>query len=121
MIHLVFCLRRLPHLSRDEFQRYWREQHGPLVRAQAQALGIRRYVQAHTVEHPIAEATAAVRGTPEGYDGVAELWFDGDEMITRMQTAEAAEAGRLLLEDEQRFIDLDRSPIFFTEDDVVVG
>ncbi|HBT35125.1 MAG TPA: EthD family reductase, partial [Hyphomonas sp.] len=24
MIKLTFCLRRLPHLSREEFQRYWR-------------------------------------------------------------------------------------------------
>ncbi|MGH7820684.1 MAG: EthD domain-containing protein [Candidatus Binatia bacterium] len=32
MVKLVFCLRRLPHLSRAEFQRYWRETHGPLVR-----------------------------------------------------------------------------------------
>jgi hypothetical protein len=27
MIKLVFCLRRLPHLSREEFQRYWLESH----------------------------------------------------------------------------------------------
>jgi len=120
MIHLVFCLRRLPHLSREQFQRYWREQHGPLVRAQAPALGIRRYVQAHTIEHPIAEAAAAVRGAPEPYDGVAELWFDDAEMLTCVQTAEGAEAGRLLLEDEQRFVDLARSPIFLAKDDVVV-
>ncbi len=121
MIHLVFCLRRLPHLSLAEFQRYWREQHAAVVRAQAQALGIRRYVQAHTVEHPIAAAAAALRGAPEPYDGVAELWFDGEEMLTRMQSPQAVEASRLLLEDEQRFVDLGRSPIFFTEDNVVVG
>jgi hypothetical protein len=45
MVKLVFCLTRLPHLSRAEFQRYWRERHGPLVRESAKALGIRRYVQ----------------------------------------------------------------------------
>ena len=31
MIKLTFCLRRLPHLTREEFQTYWREQHAPLV------------------------------------------------------------------------------------------
>ncbi|MFT5776135.1 EthD domain-containing protein, partial [Hyphomonas sp.] len=30
MIKLSFCLRRLPHLSREDFQTYWREQHAPL-------------------------------------------------------------------------------------------
>jgi hypothetical protein len=27
MIKLVFALRRLPHLSRAQFQQYWREEH----------------------------------------------------------------------------------------------
>ena len=56
MVKLVFCLTRLPHLSREEFQRYWRERHGPLVRESAKALGIRRYVQVHTLDTPVNEA-----------------------------------------------------------------
>ena len=31
MIRLTFVLRRKPDLSREEFQEYWRRQHGPLV------------------------------------------------------------------------------------------
>ena len=30
MITLVFCLRRLPHLTTEQFQRRWREGHGPV-------------------------------------------------------------------------------------------
>src|SRR5881409_1469797 len=52
MVKLVFCLHRLPALSREEFQRYWRERHGPLVRESAKALGIRRHVQVHTLATP---------------------------------------------------------------------
>ncbi len=48
MIKLSFCLRRKPELSRAEFQRYWREQHAPLVRSHAKTLRIARYVQLHT-------------------------------------------------------------------------
>lgn len=121
MIHLIFCLRRLPHLSRAEFQRYWRERHAPLVRKHAAALGIRRYLQAHTLDHPVAAAAAAARGAPEPFDGVAELWFDGDELLRLMQTDAGAEAGRALLEDERRFLDLAQSPIFCAEDHVIVG
>jgi len=33
-VKLVYCLHRLPHLSREEFQKYWREKHGPLVQKQ---------------------------------------------------------------------------------------
>ena len=32
MIKLVFTLRRSDRLSREEFQRYWREEHAPLVK-----------------------------------------------------------------------------------------
>ena len=75
MIKLTFCLRRLPHLSREEFQRYWRETHAPLVRAAAPALRVRRYVQSHTLPHGLNETLRRGRGTPEPYDGVAELWW----------------------------------------------
>ncbi len=120
MIHLIFCLRRLPHLSRAEFQRYWGERHAPLVRQHAVALGIRRYVQVHTIDHSVAAAAAAARGAPEPFDGVAELWFDGDELLRLMQTEAGAEAARALLEDERRFLDLAQSPIFCAEDHVIV-
>ena len=121
MIHLIFCLRRLPHLSRDEFQRYWRERHAPLVKAHAAALGIRRYVQAHTIDAAMSSAIAAARNAPEPFDGVAELWFDRDAFTQRGLTPAAVEAGRLLLKDERRFIDLEHSPIFLAEDHVVIG
>ena len=65
MIKLVFCLRRLPHLSREEFQRYWLESHGPLVRQLAPALGVKRYVQVHTVTSAFSEALSRHRGAPD--------------------------------------------------------
>ncbi len=72
MIKLVYCLRRLPDLSRQEFQRYWWETHGPLVLERAAALGIRRYVQVHTLDTPLNEALRASRGSAEeAFDGVA--------------------------------------------------
>ena len=62
MVKLVFCLTRLPHLSREEFQRHWRERHGPHVRESAKALGIRRYVQVHTLATPVNDALRRGRG-----------------------------------------------------------
>lgn len=121
MVHLVFCLRRLPHLSRAEFQHYWRETHAPLVKKHAAALGIKRYVQAHTIDPVGTQGIAASRGAPDPYDGVAELWFDLDQLLSLAQREAAVEAGRALLEDERRFIDLAQSPIFITEENVVVS
>jgi hypothetical protein len=64
MVKLVFCARRLPHLSRAEFQKYWHENHGPLVKKYAAALGIRRYVQVHTLDHPIRRRSARAAAGP---------------------------------------------------------
>ncbi len=78
MIKLTFCLRRRPDLSIEEFHHYWRDTHAPLVAARADVLGIRRYVQVHTADHPGLHEAFRRRndGAPEPYDGVAELWFD---------------------------------------------
>jgi uncharacterized protein (TIGR02118 family) len=121
MTKLVFCLRRLPHLSRAEFQRYWIERHAPLVRSHAVTLRIRRYVQTHTLDHPLNAALAASRGGLEEYDGVAELWWDSPEALAAATaTPEGRAAGDALLEDERRFIDLARSPLFVVEERPVI-
>ena len=123
MIKLVYCLRRLPELSREEFQRYWRETHGPLVRERAQVLGIKRYVQVHTLDSPLNEALARSReSTVEPFDGVAELWWDSAEALgAATATPEGREAAQELLEDERRFIDFGRSVIFIAQERPVVG
>ncbi len=121
MIKLVFCARRLPQLTRDAFQHYWRETHGPMVRANAAALRIRRYVQLHTLETPVNDALRASRGGPEAFDGVAELWWDSlDDLQAAVATAAGQRAGQLLLEDERRFIDLAHSPLWVGEEHEII-
>jgi len=113
MLKLVFPLRRLPTLSRVEFQRYWYETHGPLVRRHAKTLRIQRYVQLHTLDDPINAALRESRGAGEPYDGVAELWWESRaDLEQALATPEAQQAGRELLEDERRFIDLGRSALW---------
>jgi len=113
MLKLVFPLRRLPTLSREEFQRYWYETHGPLVRRHAKALRIRRYVQLHTLDDPINAVLQASRGAEGPYDGVAELWWESRaDLEHALATPEAQQAARELLDDERRFIDLARSALW---------
>ena len=122
MIKLSFCLRRLPRLSREEFQKYWFEIHGPLVRRHAAALRIERYVQTHTLLGDAADSLRATRGGPPGYDGVAELWWKSDEdLAAATGTPAALEAGRILLKDERRFIDLANSPLFLAREREIVA
>ncbi|MFN8604254.1 MAG: EthD domain-containing protein [Candidatus Binatia bacterium] len=124
MIKLTFCLHRLPSLSRDEFQRYWREQHAPLVASHAATLRIRRYVQMHSLADgdPVNAGLRASRGGPEDYDGVAELWWDSlDDLAAATASDEGRAASLALLEDERRFIDLARSPLWLGREHVVIG
>ncbi len=118
MIKLTFCLIRLPHLSRREFQDYWRDSHAPLVMAHAEALGFRKYVQSHTISDAARLPLALNRGSAGlDYDGVAQFWWDDMATLAAAGATDAGQrAGELLLEDEKRFIDLPRSPIFLSHD-----
>lgn len=120
MVKLIFLLRRQSHLSREEFQRYWREHHAPLVVARARALGVRRYVQRHTVDEPANARMAAARGGVADFDGIAELWWDRARTLDAAGKEAAIRAGRELLEDERNFIDLPASPVFFVDDYEVI-
>ena len=122
MIKLTFCLHRLPSLSREDFQRYWFDKHAPLVEQHRTALHIRRYVQMHSTTTEINDAIRTGRGAPEMYDGVAELWWDSiDDLEAAITSPEGQSAGRELLEDERKFIDLPRSPLFLGEERPIFG
>jgi len=121
MVKLIFCCRRLEHLSRAEFQRYWRGTHGPLVARYASVLRIRRYVQTHTLDDPANAMLAASRGAPEEFDGIAELWWDSvEDLAAAPGTPEGRAAAQALLEDERRFIDHARSPLWLAEEHPIV-
>jgi uncharacterized protein (TIGR02118 family) len=123
MIKLTFLLRRRPELEPNEFRRYWREEHAPLVAKHADTLRIRRYVQTHPVDNDLDGALADSRGTQiEPYDGVAQLWWDSLEDLHAVLADEAGQrASAELLEDEQKFIDLPACAIWLGEEHLVVG
>jgi uncharacterized protein (TIGR02118 family) len=99
---------RKPGLGVDEFQRYWREVHGPLA---AQIPMIRRYVQSHT------RPSAYERGRTPAYDGVAITWFDD----TRAMRASAASAQYPRVRaDEPNFIAPGDVPFIITTEHVIV-
>jgi uncharacterized protein (TIGR02118 family) len=122
MIKLTFCLVRLPSLSREAFQAYWFNTHAPLVASVKDALQIRRYVQMHSLPADAQGGLRASRAAPEEFDGVAQLWYDSlDSVIENGRRPEAQAAAVLLLEDERRFIDHSRSPLWWGEEKVVIG
>jgi uncharacterized protein (TIGR02118 family) len=120
VLKLTFCLRRLPSLSLKEFQDYWLNKHAPLVRSVQPILGMVRYVQVHRLPGDMADGMRRARGAPEPYDGIAELWWESEASWRAAgRNPKAREANRLLLEDEAKFIDLARSPLWLNHEHVV--
>ncbi len=117
---LLFCMRRLPHLSHAQFQAYWRDVHAPIVIERAEILGLRRYNQLRSMDDNYSRSLAQKRGSPPAYDGVAELWFDTRQSPTEEWRNQARKANEELLADEARFIDLAASPMFFVTEELIL-
>ena len=121
MLKCVYCVRRLPSLTVEEFYAYWLNQHGPLVRKYAPLLGMKRYVQSHTIQNPQLNAAAQhPRGITDMYDGITEVWWESPEaLMGSLQTEEAQEANRILSADEATFVDCPNSAIFFSTEHTI--
>src|SRR5437016_2714668 len=122
MIKLTFAVRRRDDVAPAEFHRYWRDEHGPLVRSFQTVLGIRRYVQVHRVDGPFNDALRVSRNALEPFDGTAELWWDSIDVLAAASSSEQGiAAGQALLEDEARFIDLRGSSLWLGEEVEIIG
>ncbi|MBI2848445.1 MAG: EthD domain-containing protein [Chloroflexi bacterium] len=115
MIRLTYLLRCKSEMSRVDFQKYWREIHGPLVAGHAHNLGVLRYVQVHTLEEGQIDPSAGPRGAMEQpYDGVEEFWWlRREDLLSALDSSRGEAALQELVEDEAKFIDLPNSPLWF--------
>lgn len=117
MVKLVFCCRRKEEMTLEEFQKRWLDVHGPLVRRLRKDLPMmKRYVQSHLLPGSATSGLQASRGSAEPYDGITEVWFDSLESVGGFGEQAALEAGRKLLEDEAKFLDLPHCSVFMTEE-----
>ena len=106
MFKAVFLVHRHPDLSKEEFSRYWREQHAPVG---STLPGLRKYVQNHS--------TTAPDGSGAPYDGFVEVWFDDRKAF---ESAMGSPEAEIVNADLANFVDVDRMQPFFVEEVVVV-
>lgn len=117
MVKLVGCLRRKSGMSAEEFHRYWKDVHGPLVKSVPEFFGyVRKYVQGHSVPDQVP-------GFPPppftAFDGIAELWFDSIEDIGKAFSE--PRYLEIVRPDELKFLDLPNCTIFIVEEVVMYG
>jgi hypothetical protein len=118
MIRLNYVVRRHPDLSREEFRRYWRDKHGPLVVRFQKELNLLRYVQSPAMDDPLGEAFRESRvGMEAPYDGHEDFWWEDRTGLSEMLSSEAGRAAMdTLIDDERKFIDLSQSAIWLSKE-----
>lgn len=117
MIKFVMCLRRRPDMTREQFQEYWKNNHGPYFMKNANIMRAKKYVQSLTVDTPINEGLRTSRGMLPEYDGVAEVWFESEQdLMEAMSSPEGQKLNAMLLEDEGNFIDHSQSSAFIVKE-----
>lgn len=124
MLKLVMCVKRQPHLTREEFDHYWRNNHAPLVIRYSEILGIRRYVQTVPFANSLAQlALQQTRNSaPVDFDGCAELWWDDLEShLAARKTVGGLSALNELIDDESKFVDLEQSQLWYGEERCVIS
>ncbi len=110
MIKLIMCLHRKEGMTREAFQDYWQNNHGPFFMKNAAIMRCKKYVQSLTLDSPLNAGLQQSRGMQDAFDGVAEVWFESEQDLMEVtETAEFAELGQALLEDQSVFIDHARS------------
>lgn len=124
MLKLVMCVKRQPHLTREEFDHYWRNSHAPLVIRHSEILGIRRYVQTFPFADTSAQlALQQIRNSASvDFDGCAELWWDDLEShLAARKTVGGLIALHELIDDESKFVDLEQSQLWYGEERCVIS
>jgi uncharacterized protein (TIGR02118 family) len=117
MIKFIMCITRHPDMTREAFQDYWKNKHGPFFMRNADSMGAKKYLQSHTLNTPLNEGLRTSRGMLPEYDGVAEVWFESEQALMEgMSSAEGQKLGAALLEDEGNFIDHSKSSAFIVEE-----
>ena len=116
-------MRRLPHLSLDEFQSYWSEKHPQAAPEDAfPTLGVKRYVQVLPLETDARNLVIGPRkGLVEPFAGLAELWVESLEALERDWSKDKAQAYvKLFFKDEQNFVNRIRSTILVSNENIVM-
>lgn len=117
MIKLIMCLHRRSDITREQFQDYWLNKHGPFFQENASIMRSKRYVQSHTLDSPLNAGMRDSRNMQPEFDGVAEVWFSSEEdLMEAMGSTEMQELGEALLKDEANFIDHERSSAFIVKE-----
>ncbi|CAB4926873.1 unannotated protein [freshwater metagenome] len=121
MVKLVFVAYRKKGMTHEEYVERLKV-HAELVMTVKDVTRMRKYVQVHPLPGDANVQFLAARGMTldDMPDGMAEVWWDSvEDMYAGFSGEEGAKAAQLLVEDEARFLDVDRCIAFLADDKVI--
>ena len=110
MMKSFHMLKKKAGLTREEFLRHWKEIHGPL--AAKMIPGRRKYIQCHPI-------SAKVQGVEFEMDGIAEFWWENLQSYQNYITWRQTNDAKVLIKDEEEFLDTSQTKRFFAEEKVI--
>jgi uncharacterized protein (TIGR02118 family) len=108
MIKWIGLIKRKPGITEQAFSKYWKDIHAAVVLKNMP--GVVRYIQNHRIK--INEYDSA-------WDGIVELWFEDLESFRSMSRWYLSEAGKILRDDEDKFIDRSKTIDMICEEAVI--
>ena len=108
MIKTIALIKRKAGISREDFVKHYEEVHAPLALKNLPM--IRRYIRNHVVDIPGSEG-------PD-FDCISEFWFDSIEDAMGVVAFVQSESGKVLRDDEMKFMDNSRTIAFMVEERV---
>ena len=109
MVKMMALLYKRPDISEEEFYRYWKEIHAPLVAKLP--LKVARYVQNRVVKMP---------GIDPDLLGIAEIWYGGADSFEEVLAWRNTDEAKHLMEIEESFVDKSRVLFCAVEEDIIV-
>ena len=106
MVKVVALIKKKPDLSHEDFVSHYEEVHAPL--AVKYFPTIRKYVRNYVISPPGVEEPTC--------DCISEFWYDDMEGYQAAVDFLKSEAGQVMRDDQDRFMDRDKARHFLVEE-----
>jgi len=108
VIKTIALIKRKSDITREEFVKHYEEVHAPLALKHLPM--IKRYKRNHVVE------VAGMEG-PD-FDCITELWFDTLEDAVKVIEFVQSDAGQVIRDDEDKFLESSKTVSFLVDEKV---
>ena len=112
MLKLNVFLTKKSGITLEQFSKYWKEIHGPLLMSQPEIVAsTRKYIQLYSTGIGLSEVPEAP------YDGIAEVWVDDLNGAAAIFTSDSY--NNIIAPDEANFLDREKTFIMYGTETVV--